>query len=98
MTGRFLDAKEAHAIGFANRIAPADELDAATQSLCDDLLAAAPRAVAFAKRVIDKAAKPALSATLADEVDAQEELAATADFAEGAAAFFDKRQPQFAGR
>lgn len=98
MTGRFLDAKEAHAIGFANRIAPPGELDAATQSLCDDLLAAAPQAVAFAKRVIDRAAKPALAQTLDDEVDAQEVLAASEDFAEGAAAFFDKRQPEFAGR
>src|SRR5438046_5970073 len=27
MTGRFVDGREAHAIGFANRVAPADELD-----------------------------------------------------------------------
>ena len=28
MTGKVFDGKEAHRIGFANRIAPADELDA----------------------------------------------------------------------
>ena len=98
MTGRVIDGREAHRIGFANRIAPAAELDAVTGSLCDELLACAPAAVGLAKRVMDSAAKPALAATLEQEVTAQELLARTDDFAEGAAAFQEKRQPDFAGR
>jgi enoyl-CoA hydratase/carnithine racemase len=98
MTGRFLGAEEALQIGFANRIAPADELDTTTQALCDELLSAAPIAVSLAKSVIDRAAKPALAETLELEVEAQERLAASEDFAEGAAAFMEKRQPEFAGR
>src|SRR5207247_6948493 len=83
MTGRFIDGREAHAIGFANRIAPAVELSDATAKLCDELLAAAPMAISLAKSVIDAAAKPALEETLEREVDAQERLAASDDFAEG---------------
>lgn len=98
MTGKLIDGREAHRIGFANRIAPADELDAATDGLCDELLACAPLAVGLAKRVIDSAAKPALAQTLEQEVTSQQLLAASADFAEGAAAFSDRRQPEFAGR
>ena len=98
MTGKAIDGREAHRIGFANRIAPADELDACTEALANELLAAAPRAIGLAKRVMDAAAKPALAATLEQEVQAQESLAATEDFAEGAKAFFEKRPPEFAGR
>src|SRR5919106_4854223 len=83
MTGKPIDGREAHRIGFANRVAPADDLDAATEALCNELLACAPLAVGLAKRVMDAAAKPALAATLEQEVTAQQLLAASEDFAEG---------------
>jgi enoyl-CoA hydratase/carnithine racemase len=98
MTGKVFDGKEGHRIGFANRIAPTDELDAATEALCNELLACAPIAVGLAKRVIDSAAKPALAQTLEQEVTAQTVCATSDDFAEGAQAFLDKRDPEFAGR
>jgi enoyl-CoA hydratase/carnithine racemase len=98
MTGKLIGAEEAERIGLANRVAPADELDAAVQQLADELLQCAPLAVALAKRVMDASARPALAATLELEVVSQERCAATADFAEGALAHRQKRRPEFSGR
>jgi enoyl-CoA hydratase/carnithine racemase len=98
MTGRMIDGAEAYRIGFANRIGPADEIDAITERLCGELLAAAPLAVGLAKRVMDASAKPALAATLELEVTSQQVLAGSEDFAEGTKAFQEKRNPEFAGR
>jgi enoyl-CoA hydratase/carnithine racemase len=98
MTGKLIGAEEAERIGLANRVAPAEQLEAATQGLVDELLACAPVAVGLAKRVLDASARPALSTTLELEVALQERCARTADFAEGARAFAEKRQPEFSGR
>jgi enoyl-CoA hydratase/carnithine racemase len=98
LTGKLIGAEEAERIGLVNKVAPADELEAATQQLADELLACAPIAVGLAKRVLDAAAKPALALTLEQEVAAQQLCAQSQDFAEGAKALAEKRLPRFSGR
>jgi enoyl-CoA hydratase/carnithine racemase len=84
MTGKMIGGDEAERIGLVNRVAT--------------ILACAPLAVGLAKRVMDASARPALAATLELEVAMQELCARSEDYAEGAKAFQEKRQPEFSGR
>jgi enoyl-CoA hydratase/carnithine racemase len=97
MTGRSIDAAESLRIGVANRVAPLDQLESATQSLVDELLAAAPLAAGLAKRVLDGVAKPTLAASLEQEVSMQQVLVATDDFREAGMAYLERRPPRFTG-
>ncbi|HKH78814.1 MAG TPA: enoyl-CoA hydratase/isomerase family protein [Solirubrobacteraceae bacterium] len=95
MTGATIDAAEAHRIGLVNRVVPADQLDAATQALVDELLASSPIAVGRAKRVIDASARPALAQTLEMEVSVQEYcVAAMRDAAREAETSGDATAPE----
>jgi enoyl-CoA hydratase/carnithine racemase len=78
MTARILGAAEAERIGLVNRVVEPAELEQATQTLVDELLANSPVAVGRAKRVLDASARPALAQTLEMEIAVQEYCVAAA--------------------
>ena len=57
-----------------------------------------PLAVREAKRLIGLATETDLDAGLAAELDASERVFASDDMLEGAASFFEKRDPDYRGR
>ena len=60
-------------------------------------LARGPRSIGLTKRALDVSLQNDLEAQLAAEERLQTEAVATADFAEGIAAFFEKRPATFTG-
>ena len=95
LASKVVDGTEAERIGLVNRVAPAADLDAATDGLVAELLACAPLAVGLAKGVLSAAARPALAQTLEQEVTAQELLAGSEDFREGTRAAAERRPARF---
>jgi len=95
LTARLVDAAEAARLGLVNRVVPAADLMAWALATAETIAANSPTAVQAVKRQI--------SATMAEHARAREALdqalgdhvRASAHFAEGVAAFREKRQPRY---
>lgn len=98
MLSRELTAREAMAWGLVNEIAPADGFDTAIDALAARLAAGPCRAHAAYRRLSDSAFGRPLADHLAAERAAFLEITRSRDFAEGTAAFLEKRAPRFSGR
>ncbi|MCY3578404.1 MAG: enoyl-CoA hydratase-related protein [bacterium] len=95
MTGDRFSAEEAHRMGLAHSVVPADQLDHDVERLCSRLVANAPLTLRAVKLSIAAAAgRGDRQAAL----DAIADCWASEDFAEGRAAFQEHREPQFRGR
>lgn len=97
-SGRRLTAAEAHAWGLVSEVVEADAFAARTAELAAEWAALPTRGVALTKRLFDQAPALPLEEALALEAELQAEAATSEDFAEGVAAFLEKRPPRFRGR
>jgi len=96
LLGSTLHADRAASLGLAHEVA-ADPTARALE-LAEQLAGLGPLALEFAKEAVHRGAELPLRDGLRLEGDLNHQLAATDDRAEGLAAFFDKRPPDFSGR
>jgi enoyl-CoA hydratase/carnithine racemase len=95
LTARLIDAEQAARLGLINRVVPAAELMDWALATAESIAANSPSAVQAVKRQV--------SATIADHALSREALEQqlgdavrrSPDFAEGVAAFREKRQPRY---
>lgn len=93
-----VDAAEAHRIGLANRVFPADGFEAAVMAYAGRLLTKAPLAMGMAKHMVNLCQNADTETGRNLERLGQSILIRSEDAQDGMQAFRDKRPPAFRGR
>ena len=97
VSGRRIAAPEAEVMGLVTRVVEDHDLAAETAALATELAAGPTAAIGLTKQLIGRSLESSLDEQLDEEARLQAIAAAGDDFAEGVAAFLEKRPPRFTG-
>jgi methylglutaconyl-CoA hydratase len=96
LTGERLDASQARACGLLHECVRAEELDAAVERVCDDLLRGGPQAQREAKELLREVARGGEGEDLQRSTSARlARLRVSHEAQEGMSAFLEKRAPKW---
>ena len=95
LTGRIIEADEAHRIGLINEIVSAEDLIARARALALQLLENSPASLSGTKRLLSDYARGELDAQIRSAVKENAAIRATSDFREGISSFLGKRKPRW---
>ncbi len=97
VTGDFVSAERAQALGLVNHVVPPAELDAAVAALVDRIAAKPRVALAMGKALFYRQLETGIDAAYADAAHTMACNMMDANALEGVQAFIDKRPPQWPG-
>jgi enoyl-CoA hydratase/carnithine racemase len=97
LTGRVMEVDEAFARGVVSRVVPADQLDDTVRTMAEQIAATPAVAVKLARKVIAHQVRPAVRASMDDELIYQTFLNRSDDFAEFRAARTEGRPGHYTG-
>ena len=97
LTGEPVSAKRAEEIGLVNAAVPADKLDAHVERIAGLIASRSPHGEQTIKRLVHRGIEVTLAEGLVLERAALQQILTSVDYAEGLAAFAEKRQPRFTG-
>ncbi len=98
MLGDAVDAEEAHRIGLVNKVVAEDTLSEEVRNLAGRLATMPTVALGRIKHALYASFETDLETVLEGEAEGQTFCGYTQDHREGVTAFFEKREPTFAGR
>jgi methylglutaconyl-CoA hydratase len=96
LTGRTVDAAEAHRLGIVHELLPAEELESRTEELVREIAESAPSALASTKQFVHELAARELARHSELGADRSAAARATPEAHEGLQAFLEKRPPNWA--
>jgi enoyl-CoA hydratase/carnithine racemase len=99
LTGRFIGAERALAVGLVSEVVAEDALEAAAEPYVDAMLTASPVGLRLSKECLNMSVDaPSLEAAIAMEDRNQVLCSRSEDFNEGIRAFLEKRKPVYIRR
>ena len=98
LTGRRIEALEAHEVGLVNRVVPRTQLIETCEKMAREIAEKSPVAVKMILTALNKGSEVDLDTGLLIELLASSFLFGTEDRKEGLAAFLEKRKPVFKGK
>jgi methylglutaconyl-CoA hydratase len=95
LTGRFIDATEAHQLGLVNEVVVERDVMERAREVARGILACSPSSILQTKRMFHLHDEKMIRAELELAIEANAEIRSTEDFREGVAAFLEKRPPRW---